>query len=77
MEEGLLDYTLSLPWMLPHDWEERTSALRLVSFLGQNMQLQPPTLINLTKAKLASMHFGLERVLNTDSIHQLLSELYT
>ncbi len=77
VQEGLLDYTVSMPWIYPPHWPERKEAHRLVSFLGQSMQLQPPSLINLTKARLASMHFGLERVIRTDSIHELLAEVYT
>ena len=76
VQEGLLDYTVSMPWIFPHNWPERAAAHRLVSFLGQHMQLQPPSLLNLTKARLASMHFGLEKVLGTLSIHELLSEVY-
>ena len=76
MQEGLLDYQVSMPWIFPHDWPERRNASRLVAFLSQHMQLQPPTLINLAKARLASMHFGLEKVLGTDSVHDLLQEVY-
>lgn len=77
MLEGLLDYTVSLPWIFPHHWQEREDATRLVRFLSQHMQLQPPSLINLTKARLASMHFGLEKVLKTGSVHELLAEVYS
>ena len=77
MLEGLLDYTVALPWIYPKHWQERAEATRLVNFLSQHMQLQPPSLINLTKARLASMHFGLEKVLKTGSVHDLLDEVYS
>lgn len=77
MEEGLLDYVVSMPWIFPAHWKEREDAHSLVNFLSQHMQLQPPSLINLTKARLASMHFGLERVLKTGSVHEMLLEVYS
>ncbi len=38
----------------------------MVQILGSGMELQPPKLVNLAKAKLAKMYFGLERVMNTE-----------
>ena len=49
----------------------------LVTMVSRKIQLQPPSLVNLTRGYLASMHFGLEKVLRTDSVHELLSDVYT
>ncbi len=75
VQEGLLDYLVCIPWLYPLDWPEREKARDLVNFMGQHVQLQPPSLINITKAKLASMYFGLEKVLMTDSVTELLAKV--
>ena len=77
VRDGFLDYLVALPWMYPSNWAERKDAQRLVTFFKEKVQLQPPALINLTNSRLASMYFGLKKVLNTDSIHELFSEVYT
>ena len=75
LQEGLMDYLVCLPWLYPQDWPERRQAQQLVAFMGQHVQLQPPSLSNITKAKLAAMYFGLEKVLLAD-VNQLLTEAY-
>ena len=71
-----MDYLVCMPWLYPEDWPERHEALSLVAFMGRYVQLQPPSLIHITKSKLAGMYFGLEKVLSTDSVHQLMTEAY-
>ena len=73
VREGLVDYIVCMPWNVPQESRLQQRARELVVFLSQHMQLQPPSLVNVTKARLASLHFGLDRVLNTLSVHQLLS----
>lgn len=71
-QEGSLDYVVCLPWCLPQESRPQQQAAKLVSYLSQEMQLQPPSLLKLAKAKLASMHFGLKKMLSTHSIQDLL-----
>lgn len=73
-KEGLVDYIVCLPWCLPQGSRAQQRACDLISYLSHEMQLQPPSLLNLAKAKLASMHFGLKKMLNTFSMQDLLVE---
>ena len=73
VHEGLVDYIVCMPWNVPQESRVQQKAKELVTFLSQHMQLQPPSLVSVTKARLASLHFGLDRVLNTLSVHHLLS----
>ena len=73
VREGLLDYIICMPWNVPQESRVKLRAKELVVYLSQHMQLQPPSLVNVTKARLASLHFGLDRVMNTFSVHELLS----
>lgn len=72
VHEGLVDYIVCMPWNVPQESRVQQRTKELVAFLSQHMQLQPPSLVSVTKARLASLHFGLDRVLNTLSIHHLL-----
>ena len=72
VHEGLVDYIVCMSWNVPQESRVQQRAKELVAFLSQHMQLQPPSLVSVTKARLASLHFGLDRVLNTLSIHHLL-----
>lgn len=74
--EGLLDYVTCLPWNIPEGSKAHVRAKQLVSHLSVEMQLQPPSLVTMVKAKLAVMHFGLVKVVETRSVHQLLAEVY-
>lgn len=76
VHEGLVDYIICMPWNVPQESRVQQRARELVVFLSQHMQLQPPSLVNVTKARLASLHFGLDRVLKTLSVHELLSVVY-
>ena len=73
-KEGLLDYLQCLPWYLPAKSEAQQRALQLTRDLG-HMLTQPPTLVNIARARLATMHFGLDSVLFRH-IHELGAELY-
>ena len=69
VNEGIIDFVTCLPWCLSQGSEVWQQACKLVSLLREEMQLQPPSLLNMAKARLASMHFGLKKVLNTYTIH--------
>ena len=75
LKEKLCDFIVCLPAYLPSSLQAKAKGL--VSILGSHLQLQPPRLSLLAKARLAKMHFGLERMLQVHSVHQLFAELYT
>ena len=77
IKEGLMDYIVCLPWCLPRGSAAYHRANDIITYLSGELQLQPPSLLNLAKAKLASMHFGLKKMLSTFTMQDLLLELYT
>ena len=64
--EGLADYMTCLPWNMP-DSVTTASATEVVHIARQSLTLQPPSLVNIVKAQLASYHCGLEKVLQCDA----------
>ena len=75
IREGLFDYARCSPAHVPESL--RPQAERIVSIISpstSNQTQSPPSLLVMTKAHLAKMHFGLERVL-TLSVGQLVSEI--
>ena len=75
MEQGLMDYVICLPSVLPAKSRAQQRAKDLVAMLGKEMHLQPPSLNAMARARLAVTHFGLEKVLMTP-VQELLSEVY-
>ena len=73
--ESLVDYITCLPWHLPPDTKAHRRACELRVSLSQKMQLQPPSLVNLTKAKLAATHCGLEKILKANSLHEIVDNI--
>ncbi len=75
VKESLEDFVTCMPAYLPPG-PLRSQAEELVQVVGGGvLQLQPPKLINLVKAKLAKIHFGLPQVLNMTAgeiINQLM-----
>ena len=74
IKEGLVDYVTALPWHV--SVESRVSAESVVSELGGHMTLQPPSLCSIVQAKLAKLHFGLERVVASNSPVDLIRTMY-
>ena len=70
-DEGLIDYVTCMPWILPQGSRAQQKAVKLVNKLSQCLKLQPPSLINICRAKLASVKFGLNTILNTNSVQEL------
>ena len=65
LNEGLVDYIVCLPSHVPETLRSKARGLiQLLSSEG-NIAVHPPRLINLAKAKLAKMYFGLEFVQST------------
>ena len=71
VKEGLVDFIVSLPWCLPQESKAHHRTRELISCLREGIQLQPPSLLNLAKAKLSSSHFGLKKMLSTFSMQDL------
>lgn len=70
VNENLLDYVVSLPWIVPE--ASRSRALVVVQEVSKFIQLQPLSLCSLAKAQLAKMKYGLRQVIMVVSISDLL-----
>ena len=75
MQHGLLDFVVSLPWVMPAGTRAHTRACAVVSYMSEKMVLQPPSLINIARAKLAIMHFGLKKILKL-SVHEIVEKYH-
>lgn len=75
VEEGLTEYVTCMPWHIPKGSVAQGRARDLVAQQCQKLQPQPPRLASLTRAKLAVMYFGLERVLRVVSVQQLMADI--
>ena len=73
IREGLLDYIICIPWHVPASL--RDSAKALVCSIRTQITTAPPRLAILAKAKLAKMHFGLDKVIQVHSVHELQSRM--
>jgi hypothetical protein len=73
VKEGLLDYTMCLPAVLPGECQPR--ARSLVNELGKHRQLQPPSLCTLAKAHIAKTFCGLQPVMEMNSIGEFLHNI--
>lgn len=69
--EGLVDFVVCMPWYLPSGSKPQIRAWDLVRSLSTFVKLEPPSLANIARAKLAADIFGLERTLNAYSINDL------
>ena len=74
VEQGLMDYVICLPSVLPAESRAQQRAKDLVAMLGKEVHYQPPSLNTMVRARLAVTHFGLEKVLKTP-VQELLSEV--
>ena len=73
VKEGLLDYTMCLPAVLPGECQPR--ARSLVNELSKHRQLQPPSLCTLAKAHIAKTFCGLQPIMEMKSIGEFLYRL--
>eukprot|EP00731_Ephydatia_muelleri_P036072 Em0198g6a len=74
LNEGLVDYIVCLPSHVPETLRSKAQGLiQLLSSEG-NIAVHPPRLINLAKAKLAKMYFGLEFVHSTP-INEIMKKI--
>ena len=72
--EGLVDYVTCMPFYVAETLKPRARELVQMLASSGDLQVQVPTLVNLVKAKLAKMCFGLEGVL-TMSVAELFSKI--
>ena len=72
IKEGLLDYSMCLPAVLPKECLPR--ARSLVNELGKHRQLQPPSLCTLAKAHIAKNFCGLQAVMEIHSIGEFVDK---
>ena len=70
--ERMGDFVVCLPWFLPPGSKPQRRACELVRSLANFMKLEPPSLANIARAKLAADTFGLEHMLSVYSIHDLI-----
>ena len=75
IKEGLLDYTMCLPAVLPGECQPR--ARSLVNELGRHRQLQPPSLCTLAKAHIAKTFCGLQAVMEMNSIGEFVHKCFS
>ena len=74
VKEGLLDYTMCLPAVLPVECQPR--ARSLINELGKHRQLQPPSLCTLAKAHIAKTFCGLQPIMEMNSIGEFLHNFH-
>ena len=72
-KEGLLDYVMCLPSLVPPECQQLSRDV--ISELARHMLLEPPSLTNLARAKLAMTHLGLETVSRVSSVTELVHHL--
>ena len=74
-KEGLLEYFIMLPWIVPAVHQEQAKCV--VREISSVHQIQPPSLSSLSRAKVAKMKLGLKKLEGINAISQLLSDLST
>ena len=62
-KEGLLDFVICMPQYVPPSLRPQAEELVQMVVSSPDIPEGPPKLLNLVKARLAKMHFGLERIL--------------
>ena len=74
VQEGLLDFVICLPWC--SEGEVRTRAKELVGWLRcDEIDYQPPSLVNMCKAAVAVNYCGLETVMSL-SVPELACKIF-
>ena len=70
INEGLLDFIVALPWVVPECYEERAKCV--VREIAKFQSIHPPPLTVIAKAKLAKSTWGLKKLMEIHSISELL-----
>ena len=64
LKEGLLDFVVCMPQYVPPSLRPQAEELVQMVVSSPDIPEGPPKLLNLVKARLAKMHFGLEEILS-------------
>ena len=64
LKEGLLDFVICMPQYVPPSLRPQAEELVQMVVSSPDIPEGPPKLLNLVKARLAKMHFGLEKILS-------------
>ena len=75
VKEGLLDFVTCMPQYVPPSLKSRATKLVQMVASSPDVPEGPPKLLNLVKARLAKMHFGLENVLSM-SVSEIVSHAF-
>ena len=75
IDEGLLEYVVALPWHVPIRC--RAQAIAVLKEVSKFVQIRPPSLCSLAKAKLAKSMTGLKKVLGMRSLSDFLSMFFS
>lgn len=71
IKEKLLDYVVCIPWYVPEVLQDKARAF--TSMLASHTPVEPPRLSILSKAKLSKMHFGLKKMMEVQSVHEVFA----
>eukprot|EP00731_Ephydatia_muelleri_P005305 Em0002g1481a len=66
IKQGLLDYLICLPWHISEGLEAHKRAKLLLVMVGSHIPLQPQSLNNIVRAKLATTCCGLAEAMHSD-----------
>ena len=69
MKEAMLDYVTALPWHVPVTCQAHARAV--LKEVSKFVQIRPPSLCSLAKAKLAKTTTGLKKVMDMKSVSDL------
>ena len=74
VQEGLLDYVISLPWHTSGSVQQRAEELVAMIQQASDVNVQPPSLLNMTKATVTKYYCGMDKVLEL-SVPELVWEI--
>ena len=75
LKEGLLDFVVCMPQYVPPSLRPQAEELVQMVVSSPDIPEGPPTLLNLVKARLAKMYFGLEQVLSL-SVGEIMASYF-
>ena len=75
LKEGLLDFVICMPQYVPPSLRPQAEELVQMVVSSPDIPEGPPKLLNLVKARLAKMHFGLEEILSLSVGEIMVSNL--
>ena len=76
VREGLVDYLTCMPWYTTGSAQQRSRALVRMVQQSPDVDLQPPSLLNMTKACVAKNYCGLQTVVHL-SVPDIIQSIVT